>query len=91
MQAFHRHQFRLDPSTRRPLTISPKNGAQRAINSSKSRRNRTKRTEQATKEAHAAPSCVEQGGVAPRNTMQCKALYKYGSNFETGRRQFVER
>ena len=82
MQVFHRHQFRLDPSTRRPSTVSPKKGAQGARNSSKYCQNRTKRAGQATKEAHVVPSYVGQGGAAPRSTILHEAHYKYGSNFE---------
>ena len=67
VQAFHRHHFQRDPSTKRPSTISPKQGSQRAKISSKSRRNRTKCVEQATREAHVEPSCMEQYGAAPRS------------------------
>jgi hypothetical protein len=50
--------------------------AQRVKNSSKARRNQTKRVEQATKEAHTTSYCVAQYGAAPRSTMLREALYK---------------
>jgi hypothetical protein len=53
----------------------------------KTHQNWTKRAEQETREAHAAPSCVEQCGAAPCRTMLLETLYKYGSSFEIEERQ----
>ncbi len=63
----------------------------RVLKSIKTRRNRTKRAEQATREAHAALSYVEQCGAAPRSTMLHDTLYKYGSNFLIEKGQLVKR
>ena len=76
---------------RKTLNCQSKKGAQRTKNSSKSCRNQTKRAEQATREAHAASSYMEQCVATPRSTMLHESLYKYGSNFETEGRQLVER
>ena len=75
---------------RKTLNCQSKKGAQRTKNSSKSCRNQTKRAEQATREAHAASSYMEQCVATPRSTMLHESLYKYGSNFDTERSIFRE-